>query len=786
MLRNRLQYSLINIFGLGIGAAVCLLMIVFIQDELSYDRFHEKSDRIYRLTDHFALAGREYNTAGTPFPWGPAMQETFPEIEEAVRAVNTTQVIEVDNDRFVEDNVFFADSTFYDIFDFPLVAGNEQTALDGPNSVVLTEEMAQKYFGDDDPMGQTLEVGDSGTYMVTGVMKNFPSNSHFYPDFVIPFSAYNDPMIESWTRHVANYTFILLAEGSDPAMLAAQFPDFLKANMDPELVAQRNYRPQLQQITDIHLRSDLFFEAEPNGSITYIYLFSAIALFILLIACVNFVNLATARSIERAKEVGLRKVMGAERKQLITQFMGEAIALSLFALVVAFILAILGRPVLSSLVGRDLGFNYGGTVLIGLLSIGIFIGLVGGSYPALFLSRFSPMEVFRGRMGVKSSGGLLRKGLVVFQFSISVILIVGTLIIHNQLQYLQNKDLGFQDEQIVLIPMGSDEVQDRRAFIKSDLERSASIEQIATSSSVPGWGFPQQVFRVKGMPEDEQLILPVMIVDHDFLSVYELELVEGRGFALDFPSDSSGFVINEAAAQKLGWHDGATGEMLEWWRGTGRSSFEMQKEGPVLGVMKDFHFQSLHEEIQPLIFHVQPDGYGVFSVKVQADDMSATLAFIEETMSTYSTEHIFEYFFVEEEFASYYESERRLSEIFMYFVLLAILIACLGLFALASFITTKRTKEVGVRKVLGASPGRIMVSLTKDFLLLVIIACGVAIPIAYIGMGMWLENFAFRVDVGVGTFLLATVIALGIALTTIGYHVFKAVRMNPVESLRYD
>lgn len=786
VLRKRVGYTFINVFGLGIGAAVCLLMLVFIQDERSYDRFHEKAERTYRLTDHFALAGRTYNTAGTPFPWGPALQATFPEIEAMVRVLKTGNVVDVDNNRFVESNIFYADSNFFAVFDFTLRQGNPQTALQAPNTVVLTEAMAYKYFGDVDPMGQALVVGDTDTYTVTGVLEDYPSNSHFYPDFLVSFTSYSHPMIESWTRHVANYTFLVLPEDYDVAALEAQLPAFLSANMPPELVEQRNYRPQLQPLTDIHLHSDLFFEAEPNGSITYVYLFSAIAFFILLIACINFINLATARSVERAREVGLRKVMGAHRNQLIGQFLGESTLLSLLVLGLAIIVAQLGRPLLSDLVGRELVIQYNASVLLGLATIGVFIGLVAGSYPALFLSRFQPALVLKGSVGAQNRGGLLRKGLVIFQFSISIILIAGTTIIYHQLQYLEQKELGFQDEQVVLVPMGGAEVQTNREAIKAELQQSAYIEEVATSSSVPGWGFPQQIFRPKGMPSDEQLILPVMVVDHDFLLTYDMELIDGRGFSRDFPTDSSAFVINEAAAQKLGWHNGAVGQTLEWWRGSGSSSFALQKEGPVVGVVKDFHFQSLHETIQPLIFHIQPDGYGVFSIRVRLEGMTETLAVIEQTIKTYSPQHLFDYSFMEDEFAALYESEQQLGRIFIYFAVLAIVIACLGLFGLASFVTAQRTKEVGIRKVLGATESGILALLATDFMKLVGAAALLAIPIAYFSMDRWLDNFAFRVDLGVGTFLFAVTLALFIALATVGYHVLKSVRANPVDSLRYE
>lgn len=786
VLRKRVGYTFINVFGLGIGAAVCLLMLVFIQDERSYDRFHDNADQIYRLTDHFSLAGRSYNTAGTPFPWGPAMQATFPEIEDMVRLLKTGNVVEVENNRFSESNVFYADSNFFDVFSFTLLQGNPETALDAPNTLVLTETMAQKYFSTTDVMGRTLILNETETYTVTGILEDYPSNSHFYPDFLVSFSSYSHPMFESWTRHVANYTFFVLTEGTDTAALQAQFPAFLAANMSPELVEQRNYQPQLQPLTDIHLHSQLIFEAEPNGSIVYVYLFSAIAFFILLIACINFINLATARSVERAREVGLRKVMGAHRGQLIGQFLGESILLSVLVLVLAIVVAELGRPLLSDLVGRDLSIQYNASVVLGLLAIGGFIGLVAGSYPALFLSRFQPALVLKGSVSSQNRGGLLRKGLVIFQFCISIMLIAGTLIIHNQLQYLDHKELGFDEEQIVLVPMGTAEVAANRASIKAELEQMTSIEQVATSSSVPGWGFPQQIFRPKGIPADEQLILPVMVVDHDFLTTYGMELAEGRGFSRDFATDSSAFVINEAAARKLGWHDGAVGETLEWWRGSGSSSFALQKEGPVVGVVKDFHFQSLHETIQPLIFHIQPDGYGVFSIRIRPENMAETLAVIEETIASYSPQHLFDYSFMSDDFAQLYESEQQLGRIFIYFAMLAIVIACLGLFGLASFVTAQRTKEVGIRKVLGATDSSILALLATDFMKLVAVASVLAVPIAYFGMDRWLDNFAFRVDLGLGTFLVAVTLALLIALGTVGYHVLKSVRANPVDSLRYE
>jgi putative ABC transport system permease protein len=784
-LRNHPGYTFINISGLAVGASVCLLMLVYIQHELSYDRFHDKADRIYRVIHHTTASDMERASVRTPFPWGPAIKEDLPEVEEMVRLVKVNRVVRFENKMFKE-RFLYADSTFFDVFGYRLVAGDPKTALQAPKSLVMTESLARKYFGMAEAVGQTLTITGkwlkperSEEYQVTGVLADPSQNGHFHPEFLGSISSLAGNRLNSWTANSA-YTYLVLTKGQSQSKLEKKIAAFLEPHFRAESLQRTSLRPELQPLTKIHLHSNLDLEIEPGGSIVYVYLFLAIAFFILLIACINFMNLATARAAERAKEVGLRKVLGAHRKQLMRQFLSESLLLSLFAMGLGVLLAELGRPILSTLSGKQIVVDYGANwvLLFGLLATGLVVGLISGSYPAFVLSSFQPVKVLKGRFASSSSGTLSRKTLITFQFTISMVLIAATIMIHKQLTFVQNKPLGFQKEQILSAII----LFDRPQVVKAELEHHPNIERVTTTSARMGERTGELTYQFEGV--EGRLSLHSYSVDHDFFDTFGIESLQGRVFSEGFSTDSSSFVLNETAVRKLGWAE-PLGKQVELWRPTNGNEYRMVKKGSVIGVVKDFHYQSLHEEIQPLVMLLY-DHYWYFSIKVRTEGMRETLAFLQETWKKFAPELVFEYTFLDEDYAAFYSSEQRIGQIFSYAAGLAILIACLGLFGLASYMTVQRTKEIGVRKVLGASASGLILLLFKDVGKLVGLAFLIAVPLSYFGLDRWLTRFAYHVDLGPTTFLSAGVLSLLIAILTVSYHSLRAAMTNPVKSLRYE
>jgi putative ABC transport system permease protein len=779
-------YSLINIAGLAIGMACCILIILFVQDELSFDRYHEKADRIYRVVDSLDIpepTNRYFALSSAPF--APTLKNEFPEVEDAVRFfLGRRRMVSKDEKKYYEDGIIFADASLFRIFTIPLVKGNPQTALENPHTIVISESMALKYFGSEEPMSQTLKINGED-FSITGIMEDMPRNSHFHADiFASMITQEQIPTVQenyfqSWAKHEF-YTYLLLREGSSAEELQAKLPGFIQkyAAQQVKTILGSTLSSRLQPLKSIHLHSHLQYEISPNGDIKYIYVFSVIAAFILLIACVNFMNLATARSAHRSKEVGIRKVVGASRNQLVKQFLGESLVYSFFALVLSFIMVKFALPSFNSLAGKEIDImELGNVIFLGsVIFILFFVGFLSGSYPAFFVSRHQPANVLKGSSGARSGRSLLRKGLVVLQFGISIFLIIATGVVMDQLDFLRNRKLGFDKKQVVVVTIRDNSLRKNSEAIKADLMQNPHILDATVAIGVPGGVIAGDAVRLL-TPEGKKTITVRMIyTDYDYLKTMGMEIVEGRDFSKEMSTDANeAFVVNEAAVRQLQLEDPLETQ-IEW----------DDKRGKIIGVVKDFQFQSLKDEITPLFIHIWPQNTYIYAIRISPKDISGTLAFIENKWKELDPAHPFEYSFMDESFDKLYRSEERLGQIFSIFSLLAIFIASLGLFGLSLYMAEQRTKEIGIRKVLGSSVGRIFVLLSKEYAFLVLIANVIAWPAAYLLMQKWLQNFAYRVAIQSWVFVFSAAAAFFIALATISFQVIKAAMADPVKSLRYE
>lgn len=795
LLRHKL-YSLINVLGLATGMVVCALILLWVQDELNYDRFHEHAERIYRITVELTSPEGLMEAPVAAAEMGPILRRDVPGVVAAARlwrAGDNTLIGAADR-QFYEDDFYWADAEIFDLFTFPLLKGDPKTALTAPNSVVITEEMARKYFPDEDPMGKTIRVGDAEDYQVTGLLQEIPANSHLQFSFLGSSSTTRideGEFMLRWTA-VRYSTYLRLQEESDPVQIEAGLNEIVEENLG-EMLKQVGvgFRYKLQPLTDIHLRSHLMGEIGVNGDIAYVYAFAAIAAFVLLIACINFTNLATARSTGRAREVGVRKVAGAYRRQLIGQFLGESLLICSLALGITLALLEVALPFFNDLAGKELRLEYASNAWIpfALLGMALFAGIAAGSYPAFFLSAFEPASVLKGTGQPTVRKARFMNILVVAQFAISIGLIVGTLIITAQIDYVRSKDLGFDKENVVAIPLRTDEMRKGWEAVREDLLRNPDILDVGACSVLPGRVHNKRSFWKKGAPQEEVLILNTMQVDYDFVQTVGMKIVEGRSFSREFGEDATGAcLVNEAAVKLLG--EGSA---------IGKEIGEPDTEGPdlgdfspILGVLKDFHFASLHTPIEPLILELvadeqgAADNFGNLVVRIRPGNLSNALASLEETWKKHAGSAPFEYAFLDEELDQLYKEEERLGKVLRTFAGLAIFIACLGLFGLASFTAEQRTKEIGIRKTLGASVTSIVVLLSREFTYLVLIANLLAWPIAYYGMTRWLEGFAYRIDLGSETFILGGIAALMIAWLTVSYQAVRAALANPVKALRYE
>ncbi len=782
-------YSFMNIAGLAIGMTCCLLLLLYVQDELGYDKYHEKADRIYRFVTDWESKDQTFPNALSSAPMAPQLLSDFPDIKEAVRFMQSFNdvLVTYGDKRFFEKRFFYADASVFDVFTFPLLTGNPETALADPFSVVITEEMAEKYFPDEDATGKILRVDNKNEFKITGVMQNVPFNSHFHFDFLASFSTVNSmqgaQILNSWTYNPF-FTYVLLPKNYPTSELEAKFPQWVESFVGDTLQKMGwSWRPWLQPLTDIHLHP-LGNEIQRGSSINNVYIFSTIAFFILLIACINFMNLATARAAVRAKEVGLRKVIGANRLQLVKQFLGESLVFSFISLVIAVLLVDLLLPAFNNLTGKGIEIHYteNFALLAGFAVIALFVGLISGSYPAFFLSAFQPATVLKGVVKSGSKSFTLRRILVVTQFAISIFLIISTIVVVNQLLFMKNKDLGLNQEQVVVIPVRENRVLQRFESVKSELLQNSSIRGAAWANRPPGTGASGSSVRLESSDSNKMKSMKFLLVDHDFLNTLEIEIAAGRGFSREFSTDANeAFVINEQAVADLGFSKPgeAIGERIIW---------AGHKTGTIVGVVKNFHFQPLRVFMQPLVMHISPEGLQTLLVRISPNNIPATLDFLRTKWSEFAPNWPFVYSFLDEDFNKLYGVEERFGKIFGNFTFLAIFIASLGLFGLASFTAERRTKEIGIRKILGASAAKIMVMLSGEFTTLVLLANLIAWPVAYYFMDQWLQGFSFRINLvsHLWAFAAAGFLALFIALLTVSYQAIRASLANPVEALRYE
>jgi len=793
-IRKNTTYSVINIVGLACGLAACLLIVIFVVDELSYDRYHEKSDRIYRISSRGMIGNHELDQAVVATPLAATVREIFPEVENSTRISNwftregVTVRPENSNVDFREDRFHYADANVFEIFDIPLIKGDAATALVQPNTVVITEDTATKYFGDEDPIGQVLVLEDGKTFNVTGIAENIPSNSHWHFDFLASFVT--DPVSQSpgWLTNVV-YTYVLLKEGASVEGFEEKVLQLAKRYVDPlwqQFVNFDNFSQQgsyyefyAQPLTDIHLRSDIDSEIEPNSNIIYVYIFSVMAVLILLIACINFVSLATARSATRAREVGMRKVMGASYSGLIGQFLLESTLMSFVAAVLSIILAKGFLPYFNDLTARALELNLMShwAYVPAFLGLVILVGIVSGFYPAFFLTSFDPIDLLRGKLQSGMRSGVVRRSLVVFQFAITIGIITGTFVVFDQLRYFQNKELGFNKDNVVVIK-GVSVLGEQIPVFRDELRKQSGVVNATISSSVPGYFIPHRLLIPDIKDIYEVGFVWGIFSDEFFAETYELEMGEGRYFTGDLSLDQQSVLINETSARELRME-----KPLER---------QLSMGGPplnVTGVIKDFHFESLHSTIRPFSANsIQTfwQAAKFVSVRLEPGRIQDALRSIEEQWRSFVADKPFEYFFLDRSLEDLYGAEERTGRVFATFSTFAIFIACLGLFGLVSYAAEQRTQEIGIRKVLGASVSSIVRLFINEIVYLIIVAVVIAGPLAYFAMNTWLDNFAYRTDFSFLSFLIAAVLATLIALATVSYRAARAGSKKPADTIRYE
>ena len=789
-------FSAINIFGLASGLAICLLIIFYVNNELGYDQYNTKADRIYRIDGDLRFGGNHFVMAQAPDPMGPTLKQDFPQVEQYVRFRNHGGImVKKGNENVEEDKVVYTDSTLFSVFTLPMIQGDPSTALTEPNSVVITESTAKKYFNSTDVVGKSMIFGDTGNYKITGVIKDIPKQSHFHFDFFISmYGQLSSYEINQWTSNNFN-TYIVLKKGTDADNLSSQLNGFVMRYVAPvfkslditeeEFKKQGNYlHYNLMPLEKIHLYSNRSGELEANGNIEYVYIFSLIAFFILLIACVNFMNLSTARSANRAKEVGVRKVLGSLRKNLVTQFLSESILISFISLALALVIASLLLPYFNQLSGKDMTLNLflKPWLLPAAILLMIVVGLIAGSYPAFYLSSFKPVQVLKGKLAKGFKSSWLRSGLVVFQFSISIILVIGTLVIYTQLNYIRNKDIGF-DRSRVLIIKNTDALGSQAKVFEDEIKKLNGVENGTMTGYLPtaGWRSDSPLFPDATTDTKNAVSTQIWRIDENYIPTLGMKMAEGRNFSIDFPTDSSAIIINEAAARLLGFKD-LLNRPLYYMNDFPKKDLTKYH---IIGIVKDFNFNTLREVVTPLCFLYQPQNSSI-AFRIHSANMPVLISMIENKFKEFAPEQPFSYSFMDEDFNKTYSDEQRMGGISMTFSVLAILIACLGLLGLITFAAEQRAKEIGIRKVLGANGRDIVSMLSKDFLKLVLIASLIAIPLAWWAMNKWLQGFAYRIEISWWILVSAALLAIFIALLTIFYQAIKAAIANPVKSLRSE
>jgi putative ABC transport system permease protein len=801
--RNLMKYkfiSFINLFGLTVGLTCCLLITIYIVNELSYDRYNKNADNIYRVTRSFnnaeGVVSLTLSTVAPPF--GYYFPTDFPEIVKQTRLLNNgTTPLKYKDKLISEPEVYFGDENLFDVFTLKVLEGDPKTALKEPFSVMLSEETAKKYFGNEDPMNKILRANNQFNVKVTGVYQKFPANSHLHPGMLVSFNTLKDSTVygaENLRTNWGNnsfFTYLLLPEHYDVNRMIARFPDFVDKRMDHKdyngALPSKFTKIGLQKLTDIHLYSHTDYEAEPNGDITRVYIFSIIALFILLIACINYMNLSTARSALRAREIGIRKVIGARKKEIIFQFLSESVLIAWAAIFISLILLYFTLPWLNQLSDQNLSMRIlmKWQVFIPLISAPFIIGILSGIYPALFMSSFQPVKTLKGLFKAGKGNISFRKVLVVTQFGISIVLIITTIIVFQQLRYMQNTSLGYDKEHLVTMPYNNFLNPSYEQF-RNELLRNPNIKEVARSSRIPTGRLLDEMGASTYVGDSSRPItadIKFVAGDYDFIPTYGVHVVAGRNFSRSYGTDTSNFILNESAVSAIGWKtpEEAVGKDFKYG----------QYKGKVIGVMGDFHFESLRNKIVPIILCNPPttatDSYfNHLSIKVSGNNVQNTLSLVGDTWRKYLPELPYQFTFLDEKFAELYKSEQRQGTIFTVFACIAIFIACLGLFGLSAFTISQRFKEIGVRRVLGAQVDSIVLLLSKDFLKLVFIASIIAFPIAWYAMTHWLADFAYRVNIQWWVFILAAMLALIVALATVSFHAVKAAIANPVTSLRSE
>lgn len=784
-------YSLINTIGLALGTAACILMLLFVQDELSYESGFKNNKNIYRLVEDFPMGPHLSQSATVPFPTKNTMMADFPAITNAAiifrpSSWGNTPVLKLEDVEFYEDDFIFAEHSFLEIYNLNFVKGNMENALNGPNQLILTESAAKKYFGENDPIGKRLNLNNFADLEVIGVIEDLPGNTHLQFDMIGSFETFkgffanNPTFFDTQWVWVAGWMYFTVDDEKEAEKINAALPEYVKKHFPPTL-ADTGLKLHVQKANDIHLTSSRELEFKQNGNVQHVYLFSFIAILVLIIAVINFMNLATSRAAKRGKEVGLRKVMGAHKKMLVAQFMGEALMTTFLALVIALGIISVVLPWFNELTGKNIAVNllHNTPLLAGMIILGLITGLLAGSYPSLILSSFQPTEVLKGKANLRGSGNFLRKGLVVSQFVISISLIICIGIVYKQLQYVHNKDMGFDNEQIVMIDVSFNFFNQYHGF-KAELLKNPDVQSVSLlGGSIPGEeGVIENSFVATGMPEEQQQWFSAMFVAHDFEKVLNVEFIEGHSFEFGNSSDSVGYIINESAAKALGWEGDAVGRNIDR-LGNGN----VLQTGTVIGLVKDFNYRPLYDPIKPLVIAI---GGNTLAIKVQSQNLKETIASIEKTWLTQFDDVPFRYSFMDSNFDELYRKEDKFGKTIQYFSILAISIACLGLLGLSSFTTESRRKEIAIRKVNGASTIGLVALLTKDFSILVGIAFIIAIPTAYYFSSLWLSNFSYKTEIGILIFILAGVISLLLAVLTVSYHTLKAALTNPIKSLRYE
>jgi len=782
--RNKV-YSTINIMGLAIGLACSILIILYVLNELGYDRFHKNSDNIYRVSTALTMGSNVLDFAIIMGPVGPAMLEDYPEVVDMVRLFKEMKrrFMKYEDNGYYEDDIFFADPSFFDIFSFRLLKGNPKTVLKEPFSMVLTEETARKYFGDEDPIGKRVRYNNKDDYVVTGIVEKAPENSHLKFNILLSFSSLPEQAVQQW-RLVRFYTYLKLQDGVSPKNLESKFPAFIEKYIgkDLEEVGIKKWELFLQPLTDIHLHSHLKMEMEPNNHISTIIVFITIAFFILGIACINFMILTVAGSSRRAKEVGVRKVLGAEKKGLVRQFLGETVASSLISLFIALILVKFFLFVFNDVTGQQLALDYGKNwlYLLGFIALGLIVGVLGGIYPAFLLSAFKPVDVMKGELKTGRRGSKLRNILIGLQYFIAIGIIGCTMVMYDQINFIKNKKLGFETEQVLVVPLDSKNVRDRYTALKNEWLKNPGVVGVTAALTY----MSDFVEETAALPDgqDDSILMASLTVDYDFTKTMGMEIVRGRAFSKEFPTDlKEAVIINEAAVKTFGWDD-PLGKSIKQYNGRGEEIFNHR----VIGVVKDFHFASLHQKIKPIRIMLTDWRQRYILIRIKPGNISETIGYLAETWGAFEKDIIFEYFFLDETFDKLYRTEQRLGKIFIYFTFLSILIACLGLFGISSITARLRSKEIGIRKAHGARVSNIVWLILKEFTRLVLVAAVIAGPLAYFVMDRWLQNFAYRTSLDVTTFILSGLAAIAIAILTIGFQVIKAANTDPVKVLRYE